>query len=169
VEVPSGSLGQGFSAGLGIALGLRHLGKQARVYTVIGDGELQEGQSWEVVLAAGAKNLDNFVTVLDYNGIQQDGFTKDILPLDRVEEKFQAFDWAAVTIDGHSVEELIDALSWADSVTSRPAVVVARTVKGYGVSYMENQPSWHGTKPPSDDLYEQAIRELERREEQIDD
>ena len=167
VEVPTGSLGQGFSSGLGIALGLRYQHKDPTVWAVIGDGELQEGQCWEVILAAGAKRVGNFVAVLDYNGIQQDGFTRDILPYGRVEEKFRAFDWETVSVNGHSIDELIPALLWAKSVETGPAVVIAKTVKGFGVSYMENEPKWHGTRPPSDELYERALDDLRRGEERI--
>jgi transketolase len=167
VEVASGSLGQGFSAAMGIALGLKYRGTNEKVFAVVGDGELQEGQSWEVIMAAPAKKLDNFIVVLDYNGIQQDGFLKDSLPLEPVNKKFEAFGWKTITVNGHSVEELIAGFTWARSVKEKPALIIAKTIKGFGVSFMENQPKWHGTTPPDDELYKQAMKELTETEETI--
>ncbi len=164
VEVASGSLGQGFSSAFGIALGLKYRSTSERVYVVIGDGELQEGQCWEVIMAAGAKAADNFVAILDYNGIQQDGFIKDSLPLEPLEDKFRAFGWETFRVNGHDVKELLSAFTQAEHVFEKPVVIIAETVKGYGVSYMENVPKWHGTSPPSDELFEQAIRELKDKE-----
>jgi transketolase len=167
VEVASGSLGQGVSAALGIALGLKYRNTAEHVYAIIGDGEAQEGQVWEVAMAAGAKHLDNFVVILDYNKIQQDGFLKDSLPLEPTEDKFQSFGWETNRVDGHNIKELVAAFTWAENITGKPALIVAETVKGFGVSYMENQPMWHGTTPPDDELFEKAIKELTAGEGEI--
>jgi len=167
IEVPSGSLGQGFSAALGIATAIKYLGRKERVYAIIGDGELQEGQCWEVIMFAAANGIDNFTAILDYNGVQQDDFIENTLSIDPVSEKFEAFGWETISLNGNSVEELIAGFTHANSVKGKPSVIIAKTQKGHGVSYMENQPKWHGTSPPNDELFKQAIEELKATEENI--
>ena len=167
VEVISGSLGLGFSAALGIALGLKYRRTNEKVFVVIGDGELQEGQCWEVIMAAGVKRPGNLITILDYNKIQQDGFLDESIPLEPVEDKFKSFGWETYRLDGHNIEELLKGFTWALNVTDRPPIIIADTHKGKGVSYMEDNPKWHGTIPPNDELFKQAIRELKEKEEAI--
>jgi transketolase len=152
IEAATGSLGQGLSVALGMALGLKLGGKRSRVYCVLGDGEIQEGQVWESAMSAprlGAPDhhLDNLCVVLDQNGIQLDGFVKDILDIEPVLEKWKAFGWAVLEVDGHDIAKLDHAFDQAESIAGRPAIVVAHTVKGKGVSFMENQPEWHGKAP----------------------
>jgi transketolase len=148
VEYSGGSEGIGLSVGTGIALANRLDGRKNKVYVLIGDGESNEGQVWEASMAAAKFKLDNLVAVLDRNRIQQDGFTEDIMPLDPVKAKWEAFNWQVFEVDGHRVEQLFDALERARLVKDRPVMVVANTVKGNGVRHMANSPQWHGKAPP---------------------
>ncbi|MEW6034033.1 MAG: transketolase [Chloroflexota bacterium] len=161
VEVSTGSLGQGLSIANGLALAARADDRDTRVYCLIGDGEMDEGQIWEASMTAGFRQLDNVCGIVDRNGIQQDSFThliKDLEPLDR---KWAACGWNVLEVDGHDLDALMDAFDTAAVVKGRPTVVIARTVKGKGVSFMENQPEWHGRAPNRQEL-EQALAELER-------
>jgi transketolase len=152
IEAATGSLGQGFSVAVGMALGLKLAGKTSRVYCVLGDGEIQEGQVWEAAMSApklGAPDhrLDNLCVILDYNGIQLDGFVKKILDLEPVADKWKSFGWPVVDVDGHDIAQVDKALDQAESTTTGPTFIVAHTVKGKGVSFMENDPEWHGKAP----------------------
>jgi len=159
VEVSTGSLGQGLSLACGMALALRLDGDlDPTVYCLLGDGELQEGQVWEAAMAAAHYKLSNLVAIVDLNGLQIDGPTCDVMDLGDVREKFAAFGWTVIGCDGHSLSELAAAFSAADAAT-RPAVIVARTVKGRGVSFMENLCGWHGRAPDAAEAA-QALEEL---------
>jgi len=152
IEAATGSLGQGLSISLGLALGLKLSGSPARVYCVLGDGEIQEGQVWEAAMSAPklghpSHPLDNLVVILDYNKIQLDNFVTKILDLEPVLAKWQSFGWPVVEIDGHDVSQIGKALDQAEATRGVPTFVVAHTVKGKGVSFMENDPEWHGKAP----------------------
>jgi len=147
IEYSGGSEGIGLSVGVGIALASRLDGKKNRVYVLIGDGESNEGQIWEASMAAAKFKLDNLVAVLDRNRVQQDGFTEDIMPLDPTKNKWEAFNWQVFEVDGHRVEQLMDALNKASQVKDKPVMIVANTVKGNGVRHMANNPQWHGKAP----------------------
>ena len=148
VEYSGGSEGIGLSVGIGIALAKRLDDKENRVYVLIGDGESNEGQIWEASMAAGKFKLDNIVAILDRNRIQQDGFTEDIMPLDPTKDKWTAFNWQVFEVDGHRVEQLVDALNRAAQIHDKPVMIVANTVKGNGIRHMANNPQWHGKAPP---------------------
>jgi transketolase len=164
IEAATGSLGEGLSVALGMALGLRMSGSAARVYCVLGDGEIQEGQVWEAAMSAPKLGqphhpLDNLTVILDYNKIQLDDFVTKILDLEPVVSKWQSFGWPVIEIDGHSLEQIGKALDQAEATKGRPTLVVAHTVKGKGVSFMENNPEWHGKSPkPAEAIT--AIREI---------
>jgi transketolase len=152
IEAATGSLGQGLSISLGLALGLKLSGSPARVYCVLGDGEIQEGQVWEAAMSAPKLGhpghpLDNLVVILDYNKIQLDNFVAKILDLEPVLAKWQSFGWPVLEIDGHDVAQIAKALDQAEATRGVPTFVVAHTVKGKGVSFMENDPEWHGKAP----------------------
>ena len=152
VEVSTGSLGQGLSLANGMALALRLDGNcEPTVFCLLGDGELQEGSVWEAAMAAAHYNLSNVVAIVDLNGLQIDGATCEVMDLGSVPEKFAAFGWTVITCDGHSVAELHDSLMRAKSDTGGPVVIVARTMKGRGVSFMENLCDWHGKAPNADE------------------
>lgn len=162
VEASTGSLGQGLSIGLGMALAARLDGAAWRVYVMLGDGEIQEGQVWEAAMAAAHYRVDNLTAILDWNGLQIDGPNDEVMSIQPVAEKWRAFGWEVGEVDGHRFPEILQALRWARSVRGRPAIVLARTVKGRGVSFMEGQVDWHG-KAPSPSQLEQALAELEGR------
>ena len=163
IEAATGSLGQGLSISLGLALGLRMRRSPARVYCILGDGEIQEGQVWEAAMAAPklglpGHGLDNLSVILDYNRIQLDGFVAKILDLEPVLAKWQAFGWTVLEIDGHDFDQVQKALDQAEATTG-PGIVVAHTVKGKGVSFMENDPEWHGKAPkPAEAI--RALRDI---------
>ncbi len=166
VDMSSGSLGQGISAAVGMALSSKHFGDNFKVYTVVGDGESEEGQVWEAAMFAAAKKLDNLTAVFDVNGLQIDGSVEEVnspLPLDT---KLEAFGWNVVVIDGHDFNEIEKAFEIADNTTGKPTAIVMKTVKGKGVSYMENQVSWHGSAP-NDEKYEIAMGELKAKLETL--
>ena len=148
IEYSGGSEGIGLSVSIGIALANKLGGKNNCVYTLIGDGESNEGQVWEAAMAAAKFKLDNLVAILDRNRIQQDGFTEDIMPLDPMRDKWAAFNWNVIEIDGHKVEQIIDALNKARQVQDKPTVIIASTIKGSGIKHMTNNPQWHGKGPP---------------------
>jgi transketolase len=164
IEAATGSLGQGLSIALGLALGLKLAGSAARVYCILGDGETQEGQVWEAAMSAPKLGqpdhaLDNLVVILDGNQIQLDNFVKKVLDIEPVSTKWQAFGWPVVEIDGHDIGQIEKALDQAEATKGRPTFVVAHTVKGKGVSFMENDPEWHGKAPkPAEAIT--AIREV---------
>ncbi len=159
VDMTSGSLGQGISAACGMALSSKHFGDNFRVYAILGDGECEEGQVWEAAMFAAAKKLGNLTAFIDFNGLQIDGPVTDVnspLPLD---EKFAAFGWNVIVIDGHDFDAIENAVAAAETVTDKPTAIVMKTTKGKGVSFMENQVSWHGAAP-NDEQYEIAMTEL---------
>jgi transketolase len=150
VDMTSGSLGQGLSAALGMALAARFQGKDFRVYALVGDGESQEGQIWEAAMAAAHFRVDNLIAILDYNGVQLDGRVADIMSLEPVADKWRAFGWSVIDCpDGHDIRALLDSLEAAQAVTGKPAIVIAHTIKGKGVGFMENQAAWHGVSDAS--------------------
>ena len=164
IEAATGSLGQGLSMAMGMALGLRLDGRPSRVYCVLGDGETQEGQVWEAAMEAPKLGqpdhpLDNLCVILDYNKIQLDDFVKRVLDLEPVLEKWKAFGWPVLEIDGHDLTQIDKALDQAEAIKGRPTFIVAHTVKGKSVSFMENNPEWHGKAPkPQEGI--RAIREI---------
>jgi transketolase len=164
IEAATGSLGQGLSIACGMALGLKLAASPARVYCILGDGEVQEGQVWEAAMAApklGAPThaLDNLTVIVDYNKIQLDDFVAKILDLEPLVAKWQAFGWPVIEIDGHDTLQIGKALDQAEATTGRPTLIVAHTVKGKGVSFMENNPEWHGKAPKPEEAIA-AIREI---------
>ena len=162
IDMSTGSLGQGISAAAGMALGLKLKGSPSRVYTILGDGEIEEGQVWEAAMYAAAKKLDNLVAVVDNNNLQIDGTVEEVNSPYPIPEKFAAFGWNVIEICGHCFEEIEEAYAAAKACKGKPTVIVAKTVKGKGVSFMENQVSWHGAAPDAEQ-YKTAIAELEAR------
>lgn len=162
VDMSAGSLGQGLSAGLGMALASRVDGGKYRVYAICGDGEIQEGQIWEAAQAASHYAVDNLTVFIDNNGIQLDGFTEQIGGASNAAAKFSAFGWHTTEIDGHDMESIEKALEETRSISGKPSVIVANTVKGKGISFMENNPKWHGNVPTEDE-FEIAFKELDDR------
>ncbi|AJY69182.1 transketolase [Geobacter sulfurreducens] len=152
VEVCTGSLGQGLSMANGMALGLRLDGSASRVYALLGDGELQEGQVWEAAMAAGHFKLDNLCALIDVNRLQIDGEVEKVMNVEPVTDKFRAFGWNVIDIDGHDMAAIVGALAQAAEVKGRPTAIVARTVKGKGVSFFENKASYHGVAPSDEEL-----------------
>ena len=160
IDMSAGSLGQGFSVACGMALSAKISGKDYRTYVMIGDGESQEGQIWEATMFAAHYKLDNLCLIVDNNRLQIDGFVKDVMNTMPYPSKFRAFGWNVITIDGHNIEEILNAFETAKSTKGKPTVIIAKTVKGKGVSFMENQAAWHG-KAPNEEQYNQAKSELE--------
>ena len=159
VEMSTGSLGQGFSVACGMAMASKLDNAPWRVYTLLGDGECQEGLVWEAAMSAAHYKLDNMVAFLDYNGLQIDGNTDDVMSLGSIVDKFKAFGWNVIEIDGHDFDQIFAALDMAKSTVGQPTMIVAKTIKGRGVSFMENQAGWHGNAP-SDDHLRIALDEL---------
>ena len=160
VEASTGSLGQGLSIGIGHALAARLDGFSHRVYVMVGDGESEQGQVWEALMYAGNHELSNLTLILDRNGYQQTAAVAEVQPLDPLQDKIEAFGWSARTIDGHSLDEVETALSWARSVKEAPQAIIANTVKGKGVSLLEATPGkWHGKPVPADEE-EKALEEI---------
>lgn len=162
VDMSTGSLGQGVSAAVGMAMAGKLDRKGYQVYTLLGDGELEEGQVWEAAMAAAKYKLDNLCAVVDVNGLQIDGRTADVMPTEPLDQKFAAFGWQVEQADGHDFDSLRAAFARAAAAQGRPAVILARTVKGKGVSFMEDNAGWHG-KAPNDEQYQQAAAELDAR------
>jgi transketolase len=161
VDMSSGSLGQGISAAVGMALAAQVDGKDYRVYTLLGDGEIQEGQVWEAAMFAGHRKLDNLVVVVDNNGLQIDGDIAEVCSPYPIDKKFEAFNFHVINIDGHNFEEIAVALKEARQTKGMPTAIIMKTVKGKGVSYMENNAGWHG-KAPNTEEYEIAMADLEK-------
>ncbi|NLA77548.1 MAG: transketolase, partial [Clostridiales bacterium] len=159
VDISTGSLGQGISAAVGMALGAKIQHKAFRVYVVLGDGELQEGQVWEAAMYAAAKKLDNIVAFIDNNNLQIDGSIDEVNSPYPIAEKFAAFGWHVIEICGHCFDQIEKACEEAKTIKGKPVAVITKTVKGNGVSFMENQVSWHGAAP-NDEQYQQAMTEL---------
>jgi transketolase len=152
VEVSSGSLGQGLSVAVGMALAARIDGKNHKIFCLMGDGEQQEGEVWEAAMEAGHYKLENIIAVIDCNRLQIDGWVKDVMQVEPLAAKYASFGWEVLRVDGHDMSQIVDALEQARAVTGRPVVILADTVKGKGVSFMENQPGWHGKAPNREDL-----------------
>ncbi len=159
VEMSTGSLGQGISVAVGMALANKLDGNAGRIYTLLGDGECQEGLVWEAAMAAAHYKLDNLCAVLDWNGLQIDGKNEDVMTVAPLDEKFRAFGWNVISIDGHDIAQIAEAFAQARSCKQLPTLILAKTHKGHGVSFMEDQAGWHG-KAPSEELAKQAVEEL---------
>ena len=159
VEMSTGSLGQGFSVACGMAMASKLDNAPWRVYALLGDGECQEGIVWEAAMSAAHYKLDNMTAFLDYNGLQIDGNTDDVMSLGSIVDKFKAFGWNVIEIDGHDFDQIFAALDMAKSTVGQPTMIVAKTIKGRGVSFMENQAGWHGNAP-SDEHLRIALEEL---------
>ena len=159
VELTAGSLGQGLSFSIGVALAGRLSSKTYRVYTLLGDGECDEGQVWEAAMAAAHFKVDNLTAIVDNNGLQIDGWNKDVMSLDPFTDKWKAFGWHVIEIDGHRIPQILEAFKEAQSVKGKPSVIIAHTIKGKGVSFMENQAGFHG-KAPNAEQVKIALEEL---------
>ena len=159
VDMSTGSLGQGISAAVGMALAGKMDKKDYRVYSILGDGEIEEGQVWEAFMAAAKYNLDNLCAFIDVNGLQIDGKTADVMPTEPLDKKMEAFGWNVIPVDGHDLAALSAAFEQAKTVSGKPTVLLGKTVKGKGVSFMENDAGWHG-KAPNAEQYEKARAEL---------
>jgi transketolase len=166
VDMSTGSLGQGISAAVGMAIAGKLDNKDYRVYAAVGDGEVEEGQVWEATMAAAKYKLDNLCVVLDVNGLQIDGRTDDVMPSAPLDAKFAAFNWNVIHVDGHDIAALAAALDVAKTVKGKPTVILAKTIKGKGVSFMENDAAWHG-KAPNDEQMAVARAELNKTIEEL--
>ncbi|MBQ2921691.1 MAG: transketolase [Tyzzerella sp.] len=160
VDMSSGSLGQGISAAVGMAISAKLSNDDYRVYTLLGDGEIQEGQVWEAAMLAGHRKLDNLVVIVDNNGLQIDGNIADVNSPYPIDKKFEAFNFHVINIDGHDYDQIEAAFKEARETKGQPTAIIAKTIKGKDVSFMENQASWHGVAP-NDDQYAQAMKDLE--------
>ncbi len=158
VDMSSGSLGQGISCAVGMALSAKHFNEKYKVYSVLGDGEIEEGQVWEAAMFAANKDLSNLTIFVDYNNLQIDGTIEEVNSPYPIDKKFEAFNWHVITINGHDFEEIENALNEAEKI-DKPVCIIANTIKGKGVSFMENNVAWHGTAP-NDEQYEAAMQEL---------
>ena len=159
VEMSTGSLGQGFSVACGMAMAAKLDNAPWNVYALLGDGEVQEGIIWEAAMSAAHYKLDNMIAFLDYNGLQIDGAVESVMNINPIEDKFKTFGWNVITIDGHDFDQIFAALDMAKDTVDKPTMIIAKTIKGKGVSFMENQASWHGSAPSEEQL-EQALSEL---------
>ena len=166
IDMSSGSLGQGFSAAVGMALAAKMDGKDYRVYSLAGDGEIQEGQIWEAAMFAGARKLDNLVLFVDNNGLQIDGNIADVCSPYPIDKKFEAFNFHVININGNDFDEIAAALKEARETKGMPTAIIAKTIKGKGVSYMENEAGWHG-KAPNDEEFAIAMEELKKAGEAL--
>jgi len=160
VETSTGSLGQGFSAAIGMALGLRYQRSHARVYAMLGDGELQEGEVWEGAMCAGHYKLDNLCAIVDYNTLQSDDSNENIMGVAPLRAKWEAFRWHVIEIDGHDFDQINAAFTEAKKTSLKPTMIIANTIKGRGVSFMEGSPLWHGSVKLRDEELAMALREL---------
>ena len=159
IEMSTGSLGQGFSVACGMAMAAKLDNAPWNVYALLGDGEVQEGIIWEAAMSAAHYKLDNMIAFLDYNGLQIDGDVESVMNINPIEDKFRTFGWNVITIDGHDFDQIFAALDMAKDTVDKPTMIIAKTIKGKGVSFMENQASWHGSAPSEEQL-EQALSEL---------
>ena len=160
VDMSTGSLGQGISAANGMALSAKLDKKDYKVYAIMGDGEIEEGQVWEAAMFAAHYKLDNLVAFLDFNGLQIDGDIREVMNSTPIDKKFEAFNWNVITIDGHDYDQIRNAIDEAHKVEGKPTIIIAKCIKGKGVSFMENQAGWHGAAP-NKAQFEQAICELD--------
>jgi transketolase len=159
VDMTTGSLGNGLGIGVGMAKATKIDRKDYRVYVAVGDGEVQEGAIWEAAMSAAHYKLDNLVVIVDKNNLQVDGFVSEIMAIDPIDEKFKAFGFEVLNIDGHDIGQIVEAFAKAKQTKGKPTCIIAKTIKGKGVSYMENVCSWHGT-PPNDEQFAIAMQEL---------
>lgn len=159
VDMSTGSLGQGFSAAIGMALAGKLDNKDYRVYCLVGDGEIEEGQIWEAAMSAGHYKLDNLCLIVDNNNLQIDGTIEEVMDSTPIDEKFRSFGFQIIKIDGNDIEEIIKAFDVAKNIKGKPTCIVAETIKGKGVSYMENKVEWHG-KAPNEEQFKQALKEI---------
>lgn len=159
IETSSGPLGQGLSQAIGIALAARMDKQRYRTYAILSDGEHNEGQTWEAIMFAGKNRLSNLTAIVDRNNIQIDGFTEDVMPLEPFRDKYEAFRWHIIEVDGHNIASIIDACEEAKAVQEKPTVIIAHTIPGKDVEFMENDYKWHGT-PPNAEQAKQALKEL---------
>ena len=166
VDMSSGSLGQGLSAAVGMALAARMDGKEYRTYALLGDGEIQEGQIWEAAMFAGARKLDNLVVIVDNNGLQIDGKIEDVCSPYPIDKKFEAFNFHVINIDAHNFDEIRSAMKEARDTKGMPTAIIMKSTKGKGVSFMENNAGWHG-KAPSDEEFAVAMADLEKIDEEL--
>jgi transketolase len=169
VETSTGSLGQGISVAIGMALGLRLQKNPARVYALLGDGELQEGEVWEAAMSGAHHRLDNLCAIIDYNKLQSDNSNDAIMRLEPLADKWRAFGWAVAEIDGHDIPAILESLRHAGTTDGKPSVIIAHTIKGKGVPYMENIPAWHGSVKFTRAQAEDAIRALGASDAEIKD
>ena len=160
VDMTTGSLGQGLSSANGMAIAGKMEGKNYRVYCILGDGEIEEGQIWEAAMTSAKYKLDNLCVIVDNNNLQIDGTIEEVMRPYPIDEKFKSFGFQIINIDGHNIREIIDALDVAKNVKEKPVCIIAKTIKGKGISYMENKAEWHG-KAPNEEQYELALKELE--------
>ncbi|MFR5799488.1 MAG: transketolase [Oscillospiraceae bacterium] len=168
IDMSSGSLGQGISAACGMALAGKLDGKSYKVYTVLGDGEIEEGQVWEAAMFASHKNLDNLIAVVDNNGLQIDGPISEVCSPEPITDKFAAFGWHVITMDAHDFDSIEKAFAEAETISGKPVAIIQKSIKGKGVSFMENQVSWHGSAP-NKEQYEQAMKELDAQLKELED
>ena len=162
IEISGGSIGLGMPIAVGMAMGLKRKGSDSKVYVMMGDGEMAEGPTWEAAMSAAKYHLDNLCAVVDVNGLQIDGATKDVMPSEPLDQKFAAFNWNVIHVNGHDYDALIAAFEAAAACKGKPTVLIAKTTKGKGVSFMENNAGWHG-KAPNDEQYAQAKAEVEAK------
>lgn len=167
VDITTGSLGQGLSMGVGMALEGKLVGKDFWVFVILGDGEINEGQVWEAAASAYKYKLNKLIAIVDKNRLQMDGFTEEIMPMEPIDKKFKAFNWKVYTINGHNMEEILISIENAKKIKDRPVCIIADTVKGKGVSFMENIREWHG-KAPNYQEYLKAIQEIEESNDEIE-
>lgn len=166
VETTSGPLGSGLSQAIGMALAARMNRERHRVYCLMSDGEHQEGNTWEAMMFAGKERLSNLTTIVDRNNIQIDGFTEEVMPVEPLRQKYEAFNWHVVEVDGHNIRAVVDAVHEAIAVYERPTAIIAHTIPGRGVRFMENDYTWHG-KPPGKTEAKQAIRDIRTLNDRI--
>ena len=169
VEASTGSLGQGFSFAIGEALGLKYQNIDNRVYVMLGDGELQEGEVWEGAMFAGHHKIDNLCAIIDYNKMQSDDYNANIMGLEPLVGKWKSFNWHVIEINGHDFNDMKQAFNNARKTKGKPTVIIAHTIKGKGVSYMEGSPAWHGSAKLSDDDIRQALMDLGVKETELED
>jgi len=162
VDMTTGSLGQGLSCAVGMALGVKLDGLGSKVFAIVGDGECNEGQIWEAAMAAAHYSLGNLIAIIDRNGLQIDGYTKDIMNTEPLADKWKSFNWEVLEIDGHNFDEIDSAISDAVAVKDKPVCIIANTTKGKGVSFMEGQCDWHG-KAPTEEEKEKALAEISKQ------
>ena len=167
VDMSTGSLGQGISTAVGMAIAAKLRQESWRTYAILGDGEIEEGQVWEAFMAAAKWKLDNLCAFIDVNGLQIDGATADVMPSEPLDKKLEAFNWHVLTVDGHDYDAIRDALRTARETKGKPTMILLKTTKGKGVSFMENQAGWHG-KAPNDEQYAQAVEELSAKLKELE-